>query len=45
MGGRWILIYIRSRNRHSNRQYDDSGYRDFAKYNIYYFIRQKGKYL
>ena len=38
-------MYIKNRDRHYYRQYNNSGYKDFAKYSIYYFIRQKGKYL
>ena len=39
MEGRRPRVYIKSRNQHYYGQYNNSGYRDFAKYNIYRFIK------
>ena len=39
MKGQRFYIYIKSRNRYSNRQYNGSGRRDSTKNNIYCFIR------
>ena len=39
MGGQRPRVRIRSRDWHYYGQYNDSGYENFTKYNIYYFIK------
>ena len=39
MGGRRPRVHNRNRDRHYYGQYNDSGYKDSAKYNIHYFIK------
>ena len=45
IGGQRSRVHIRNRDWHYYGQYNNSGYKDSTKYNIYYFTRQKGKHL
>ena len=45
MGNKRTCIHIKSKNQYGNKQYNSNGYKDSAKYSIYHFIKQKGKYL